>query len=107
VNGGMFGEVYVEGSRVYIQDTQGPFLDFVQPSFYIFDITNPSEAIKLYHNELDHSENFLDFITWLTVGLGLFILVIIPTLVISIILVKGRKTKKEQELLEKKMNQYE
>jgi hypothetical protein len=106
VKGGMFGEVYVEGSRVYIQDTQGPFLDFVQPSFYIFDISDPSDVIKLYHNELDHSENFLDLVTWLTVGIGLLIYVGIPVLVISVILIKRNKREK-QKIIERKMNQYE
>jgi hypothetical protein len=104
VKGGMFGEVFIEDSRVYIQDTQGPFLDFVQPSFYIFDISNPSNAIKLYHNELDHSENFLDLITWLTVGISLLIFVVMPVLVITIILVNRRK-RKEKEITERKMNQ--
>jgi hypothetical protein len=107
VKGGMFGEVFIEESRVYIQDTQGPFLDFVEPSFYIFDMSDPSNVIKLYHNELDHSENFLDLITWLTVGIGLFILVVIPTTFISAILVKSSKNKKEQELMERKLNQNE
>ncbi|NHJ49688.1 MAG: hypothetical protein FK733_17995 [Asgard group archaeon] len=107
VKGGMFGEVFVENSRVYIQDTQGPFLDFVQPSFYIFDISDPSEVIKLYHNELDHSENFLDLITWLLVGSGILILVISVTVIVSVIARIGRKNKKEQELVERKLNQIE